>query len=112
VRGGITIGSTRIGAMFATRKLDKTKVALTAAMVLSTAVSASAASKHRGAPRHRPAIYAVRRRRSEAYAVRRHPPAAYNVIPSYGYAPTQADPNSPAMTGGGSLGYNQMLLID
>ena len=98
--------------MFAIRKLDKTKVALTAAMVLSTAVSASAATKHRDAPRHRPAIYAVRRRRPAVYAVRRHPPAVYNVAPGYNYAPAQSDPNSPAMTGGGSLGYNQMLLID
>jgi hypothetical protein len=37
--------------------------------------------------------------------------AIYNVAP--GYRPqTQADSNDPRLTGGGSLGYNQMLLID
>ena len=98
--------------MSARRKLNKTKVALAAAMIVSTAVSASAATQHRAAPRHRPAVYAVRRRRPPVYAVRRRPPAVYNVLPGYHYAPPQADPNSPEMTGGGSLGYNQMLLID
>jgi hypothetical protein len=95
-----------------TRKFNKTKVALAAVMIVSTAVSASAATKHRALPRHRATIYAVRRRRPAVYAVRRHPPTVYNVVPSYNYAPAQSDPNSPAMTGGGSLGYNQMLLID
>jgi hypothetical protein len=88
--------------MFARRKFNKTRVALAAAMILSTAVSASAATGNRPIRRHRPAVHAVRRRR----------PAAYNVLPGYNYAPPKADPNSPAMTGGGSLGYNQMLLID
>jgi hypothetical protein len=37
--------------------------------------------------------------------------AIYNVDP--GYRPqTQSDSNDPRLTGGGSLGYNQMLLID
>jgi hypothetical protein len=98
--------------MFARGKFSKTKMALGAAMIVSTAVSASAAPQHRALPRHRSAIYAVRRRRAKVYAVRRHPPAFYHVVPGYNYTPTQADPNSPAMTGGSSLGYNQMLLID
>lgn len=88
--------------MLARRKFNKTKIALAAAITLSTAVSASAATKHRAVPRHRPAVYAVRR----------HRPAVYNAVPSYNNPATQSDPNAPAMTGGGSLGYNQMLLID
>jgi len=37
--------------------------------------------------------------------------AIHNVDP--GYRPqTQSDSNDPRLTGGGSLGYNQMLLID
>ena len=77
--------------MFAKTNFTKTKIALSAAIILSTAVSASAATKHRVAPRHRTAIY--------------------NVVPGYN-PPTQSDTNAPALTGGGSLGYNQMLLID
>ena len=68
------------------------KIALAAAMVLGAAVSASAATRHRVVPHHRPAIY--------------------NVVPGYSNPSTRSDPNAPAQTGGGSLGYNQMLLID
>ena len=69
----------------------KTKIALSAAIVLSAAFSASAATKPRGTHSHRTAIY--------------------NMVP--GYSPqTHSDSNDPARTGGGSLGYNQMLLID
>ena len=69
---------------------SKTKIALSAAIVLSTAFSASAATTH----------HATHVKRS----------AIYNMVP--GYNPqTQLDPNDPRLTGGGSLGYNQMLLI-
>ena len=71
--------------------LTKTKIVLTASLVLSTALSASAATKPRAARVHRTAIY--------------------NMVP--GYNPlSQSDSNDPASTGGGSIGYNQMLLID
>jgi hypothetical protein len=76
---------------FSRNNSTKTKIALAAAMVLSTAVSASAATKHR---------------------VVHHRAAIYNVVPGYSNPSMRADPNAPAQTGGGSLGYNQMLLID
>jgi len=86
--------------MFAKTKLSRnnsttTKIALAVAMVLSTGIAASAATKHRAvrpAPHHRAAIY--------------------NVVPGYSNPSMRLDPNAPAQTGGGSLGYNQMLLID
>jgi hypothetical protein len=83
--------------MFAKTELSrnnaaKIKVALAAAIIVSTAVSASAATKHPVVPRHRTAIY--------------------NVAPGYTNPSTRSDPNAPSQTGGGSLGYNQMLLID
>jgi len=96
--------------MAAKRKFSKTKIALCAALILGTAVSASAATRHRAIPRHRPEIYAVPRHRPAIYPHR--PAATYNVAPGYNNPPTQSDPNAPAATGGGSLGYNQMLLID
>jgi hypothetical protein len=61
------------------------------AIVLSTAFSASAATKTRIAHTHRTAIY--------------------NMVPGY-YPQTNSNSNNPALTGGGTLGYNQMLLID
>jgi hypothetical protein len=69
----------------------KTKIVLSAAIVLGTAFSASAATKTRVTHTHRTAIY--------------------NMVPGY-YPQTNSDSNNPAQTGGGSLGYNQMLLID
>jgi hypothetical protein len=71
--------------------VTKTKIVLAAAIVLSTAFSASAATK------------------SSVNHVRRT--AIYNMIPGRDLQ-THSDPNDPAATGGGSLGYNQMLLID
>jgi hypothetical protein len=69
----------------------KTKIAFAIAIVLSTAFSASAATKPRVSHTRRTAIY--------------------NMIP--GRSPqTHSDSNDPAATGAGSLGYNQMLLID
>ena len=71
--------------------LTKTKIALSIAIVLGTAFSASAATRHR--------------------VIRAHRTAIYDMVP--GYSPqTHSDSNDPATTGGGSLGYNQMLLID
>jgi hypothetical protein len=71
--------------------LTKIKIALSAAIVLSTAFSASAATQNR--------------------IIRAHRTAIYDMVP--GYNPqTHSDSNDPAATGGGSLGYNQMLLID
>jgi hypothetical protein len=43
------------------------------------------------------------------HSVRHHGRPLYDVVPSNRSA---GDPNSAAATGGGSLGYNQMLLID
>ena len=68
---------------------SKTKIALSAAIVLSTAVSASAATAHRPAHVHRSAIY--------------------NMVPGYN-SQTYSNSNDPRSTGGGSLGYNQLLL--
>jgi hypothetical protein len=70
---------------------NKIRTAFSAAIVLSTAFSASAAPGHRPAHVHRPAIY--------------------NMLPGY-YSQTYSNSNDPRSTGGGSLGYNQMLLID
>ena len=67
---------------------SKTKIALSAAIVLST-FSASAATAHRHAHVRRPAIY--------------------NMVPGYN-SQTYPNSNDPRSTGGGSLGYNQMLL--
>jgi hypothetical protein len=64
------------------------KIALSAAIVLSTAFSASAATKPRVSHAHRTAIY--------------------NMAPGYN-AQTSPDENDPARAGGGSLGYNQNL---
>jgi hypothetical protein len=70
---------------------SKTNIALSVAIVLSTACSASAATAHRPAHVHRSAIY--------------------NMAPGYN-SQTYSNTNDPRSTGGGSLGYNQMLLID
>jgi hypothetical protein len=66
----------------------KTKLALCAAIVLSTAATASAATK------------------SHKIAVHRNGPHAQAIVPR-----TRAfsNPNSPEATGGGSLGYNQRI---
>jgi hypothetical protein len=70
---------------------NKTKIALSAAIVLSTTFTASAATK--------------------PHVIHAHRTAIYNMVT--GYSPqTHLDPNDPVLTGGGSLGYNQMLLID
>ena len=69
--------------------LGKTEMALSAAIALSTAFSASAATAHRHAHVRRPAIY--------------------NMVPGYS-SQTYPDSNDPRSTGGGSLGYNQNLL--
>jgi hypothetical protein len=74
-----------------TNMFSKTKMLFSAAIVVSTAVSASAAPGHRPAHVHRPAIY--------------------NMVPGYN-SQTYSNSNDPRSTGGGSLGYNQMLLID
>jgi hypothetical protein len=67
----------------------KTEMVLSAAIILSTAFSASAATAHRHVHVRRPAIY--------------------NMVPGYN-SQTYPDSNDPRSTGGGSLGYNQMLL--
>jgi hypothetical protein len=64
----------------------RTVFALSAVIVLSTAVTASAAPKKQKAPRSGP--------QAQAIAPRAAPPI---------------NPYSPAATGGGSPGYNQML---
>jgi hypothetical protein len=68
---------------------SRTEIALSAVIVLSTTFSASAATAHRHAHVRRPAIY--------------------NMVPGYS-SQTYPDSNEPRSTGGGSLGYNQMLL--
>jgi hypothetical protein len=70
---------------------SKIEIALSAAIVLSTAFSASAATAiaHRHAHVRRTAIY--------------------NMVPGYN-SQTYRDSNDPRSTGGGSLGYNQNLL--
>jgi hypothetical protein len=70
---------------------SRTEIALSATIILTTAFSASAATTHRHAQVHRPAIY--------------------NIVPGYN-SQTYFNSNDPRSTGGGSLGYNQMLLID
>ena len=66
----------------------KTKIALSAAIALSGAFSASAATKHRVSHVHRTATH---------YMVR-------------GYNPQRhLDSDDPALTGGGSLGYNKNI---
>jgi hypothetical protein len=72
-----------------TNMFSKTEIALSAAIILTTAFSASAATAHRHAFVHRPAIY--------------------NMVHGYNLQ-TYPDSNDPRSAGGGSLGYNQMLL--
>ena len=67
----------------------KTKIALSAIIVLSTAFAASAAT------------------RNEQIALRHKGLYAY-----VGSAPIAPDPNDPVATGGGSLGYNQNIYND
>ncbi len=69
----------------------KTKIALSAAIVLSTAVTASAAAKH------------------GKTTIRHGGPYAHASVPR---SPAYSDPNSPEATGGGSLGYNQNIYSD
>jgi hypothetical protein len=66
------------------------RIMLAAAIVLSTAATASAAPKQRKA------------------AVHRSSPSASATLPRT--APFR-DPNSPEATGGGSLGFNRSVLI-
>jgi hypothetical protein len=70
----------------------RTIIALSAAIVLSTAATASAATKKQKAPRSGPQAHAI--------APRAAPP--FNP-----YSPV--NPCSPAAAGGGTPGYNQML---
>jgi len=66
----------------------RAKVALSAVIVLSAAFSASAATKPRFGHVYRT--------------------ATHNIVP--GYNPqTHLDPDDPALTGGGSLGYNRNI---
>jgi hypothetical protein len=68
--------------------LSKTKIAFSAVIALSAPFSASAATK--------PHVTYV------------HRPATHNVVP--GYNPqTHLDSDDPALTGGGSLGYNRNI---
>jgi len=64
----------------------KTKIALSAVIVLSAAFSASAATKPRVSHVHRTATH----------------------VPAYN-PQTHLDPDDPALTGGGSLGYNRNI---
>ena len=68
-----------------------TKIALSAAIILSTAFSASATPKS-----------------SATHPLR---PAMYKLITGHNLR-TPPDSNNPEITGGGNLGYNQLLLID
>jgi hypothetical protein len=76
---------------FTTTKFATTKLVFAAAVIFSTAFSASAATK--------PHV---------SHAPRR---PIYDMVPR-DTAPSHSDSNEPAQTGGGSLGYNQMLLVD
>jgi len=67
------------------------KIALSIAIILATTFSASAATPRRQSHVHRSAIY--------------------NMVPGYN-SQTYFNLNDPRSTGGGSLGYNQMLLIE
>jgi hypothetical protein len=69
----------------------KARMALAGVVVLSTVGSASAATRH----------HIIHARRT----------AIYNAVPGYG-SQIRSDSNDPALTGGGSIGYNRMLLID
>jgi hypothetical protein len=64
------------------------KLALAAAIVVAAAAMASAATK------------------SDKTAVQRSGPRAQATVPS---TPRFSNPDSPAATGGGSLGYNQNI---
>ena len=58
---------------------------------------------------HAPGLGARRHySRARSTSARRHDRAVYNYVPS---DPLDPSPNSAAATGGGSLGYNQMVLI-
>ena len=67
----------------------KTKIALSAVIVLGAAFAASAATKPRVGHAHRTAT-------------------TRDVLPVYNPQP-HLDPDDPALTGGGSLGYNRNI---
>jgi hypothetical protein len=100
--------------------MKKTKLALLAATVaigLSSPALAQSSNSSLGVGNELLVGYGVnsdengiqRHSRPQFHAARPRARALYNVAPSN---PSALDPNSTAATGGGSLGYNQMLLID
>jgi hypothetical protein len=89
--------------------IKKTKLALIAALaILSLSSPVLAGSYGVNAAQSGP-IGKQRRSPPFFHSVRRHGRQLYDVAPSELPA---GNPNSSASTGGGSLGYNQMLLID
>jgi hypothetical protein len=85
--------------------MKKTKLALLAAIVAAGLSSPALARVGYGVNSGENGIHS----QPQFRVARPHGRALYNVAPSN---PSARDPNSTAATGGGSLGYNQMLLID
>jgi hypothetical protein len=71
------------------KMFSKTEIALSAAIVLSTALTASGATKHHD-------------------VTHVHHRVLYNIVPDYN-PQTHLNSDDPALTGGGSLGYNQNI---
>jgi hypothetical protein len=89
--------------------IKKTELTLIAALaVLSLSSPAFAQSYGVNAAENGP-MGIQRQTRPLFHSVRQHRRQLYDMAPS---GLPAGDPNSSAQTGGGSLGYNQMLLID
>ena len=91
--------------------VKKTKLMLIAALAVfslsSSALAKSYESRGVNAAENGPGVQ--RQFRPFFHSARQHGRQLYDMAPRE--RPT-GDPNSSAYTGGGSLGYNQMLLID
>jgi hypothetical protein len=83
-----------------------TKLALSALGIAMLATPALAGSYGVGAGNVAASKYEATTPQNDKIAVRQRGLNAYAMVP---HAPAGSDPNSPAATGGGSLGYNQML---
>jgi hypothetical protein len=89
--------------------IKKTKLALIAALAILSLSSPVLAQSHGVNAAESGPVGTQRQGPPFFHSVRRHGRQLYDLAPSELPA---SNPNSSASTGGGSLGYNQMLLID
>jgi hypothetical protein len=89
--------------------IKKTKFALIAALAILNFSSPVLARSYGVNAAGNGPIVTQHQSRPFSDSARRHGRQLYDMAPS---RPPAGNPNSSASTGGGSLGYNQMLLID